>query len=58
MLKKNNSFNFLLTSKRPLVFVGQRDTFILRDKKKDGVAHDKWLTIGTDAEDEPLVLRL
>ena len=46
-------------SKRPLVFVGQRDTYILRDTNKEGagVAYDRWGDVGTDKEQEPLIMR-
>ena len=45
--------------KRPLVFVGQRDTYILRDTNKEGagVAYDRWGDVGTDKEQEPLIMR-
>lgn len=45
-----------LFAKRPLVFVGQRDTYILRDKTKEGVAFDEWHKIGTAEEKEPFVM--
>ena len=44
-------------SKRPLVFVGVHDTYILRDSDKEGRAYDTWQTIGTMEEEPPLVMR-
>eukprot|EP00092_Neocalanus_flemingeri_P033159 GFUD01036059.1.p1 GENE.GFUD01036059.1~~GFUD01036059.1.p1 ORF type:complete len:492 (+),score=135.53 GFUD01036059.1:206-1681(+) len=45
-----------LLAKRPLVFVGQRDTYILRDGKKEGCAYDEWHKIGTDKEEDPFIM--
>ena len=41
------------------MFVGQRDTYILRDTNKEGsgVAHDRWGDVGTDKEQAPLLMR-
>ena len=35
-----------------------RDTYILRDDDKPGMAYDKWQTVGTDEEEPPLLMRL
>ena len=45
-------------SKRPLVFVGVRDTYILRDNDKPKMAYDKWQAVGTDKEEPPLLMRV
>ena len=41
------------------MFVGQRDTYILRDTNKEGsgVAFDRWSDVGTDKEQAPLLMR-
>ena len=46
-----------LFSKRPLVFVGVRDTYILRDNDKPEMAYDKWQAVGTDEEEPPILMR-
>jgi len=53
---KTSEFIDRLLSKRPLVFVGQRDTYILRDGKKEGVAFEDWHTLGSKNEKDPLVM--
>ena len=53
---KTSDFVDRLLSKRPLVFVGQRDTYILRDGKKEGSAFDEWHHIGTKRERDPFIL--
>ena len=55
------SFIDRLVSKRPLVFVGALDTYVLRDQGEgewvEGkMGADVWHTIGTDKEKEPLVM--
>ena len=55
------SFIDRLVGKRPLVFVGERDTYVLRDKGKgewvEGkMGADVWHSVGTDKETEPLVM--
>ena len=41
------------------MFVGQRDTYILRDTNKEGsgVAYDRWGDVGTEKEQAPLLMR-
>ena len=34
-----------------------RDTYILRDNDKPGMAYDKWQAIGTEEEEPPLLMR-
>ena len=53
---KTSEFIDRLLTKRPLVFVGQRDTYILRDGKKEGVAFEDWHTLGSKNEKDPLVM--
>ena len=55
------SFINRLVAKRPLVFVGQRDTYVLRDQGEgewvEGrMGGDVWHSVGTDKEREPLVM--
>ena len=44
-----------LLSKRPIVFMNASDNFLLRDGETGG--YGGWDTIGSDSEEEPLVLR-
>jgi len=46
-----------LMLKRPLMFVGQRDHYILRDHAKQGQAGDDWHKIGTQEEVEPFLMK-
>ena len=54
-----HEFDTVLISKRPLMFAGQNDCYILRDtgQREPRLAFESWSSVGTEEEREPLVMR-